>query len=164
VPHYEQGPSGTDLGLEGPLPGGGNLVLCQGVFARVGPFSVELGPKGHNLAGGEDSDFVQRALLGGERLRYCPGIVQYHYVDAARLTLSYIMRKAYERSRAVTLVRGNSPSGIPKYFFRKLAGHLAGSLFSLYWPERRSHLVRTAATLGEIGGLLVRTRNAGPRP
>lgn len=161
VPHYEQGSAERDIGLEGPLPGGGNLVLRKGVFFRVGPFSVELGPRGHNLAGGEDSDFVQRALQVGERLRYCPDIVQHHYVDAKRLTLSYIIRKAYERSRAVTLVRGEQRGSIPKYFFRKLAGHLAGSLFSLYWPERRSHLVRAAATLGEIRGLVVSGRTRG---
>jgi len=64
VPQYDQGPVGKAIDLEGPLPGGGNLVLRQGVFSRVGAFSVELGPKGHNLAGGEDSDFVQRALEG----------------------------------------------------------------------------------------------------
>ena len=161
VPHYEQGSSERDIGLQGPLPGGGNLVLRQGVFSRVGPFSVELGPRGHNLAGGEDSDFVQRALQGGERLRYCPDIVQYHYVDAKRLTLSYVIRKAYERSRAVTLVRAEQRGSIPKYFFRKLAGHLLGSLLSLYWPERRSHLVRAAATLGEMRGLVVTGRTPG---
>jgi glycosyltransferase involved in cell wall biosynthesis len=35
------------------LPGSGNLVVKKEVFERVGLFSEELGPKGHNLKGGE---------------------------------------------------------------------------------------------------------------
>jgi glycosyltransferase involved in cell wall biosynthesis len=163
VPRFDHGTKEMALGLAGPTPGGGNLVLRKGVFERVGKFSVELGPKGHNLAGSEDSDFVKRALKGEERLRYSPTMVQYHYVDTARMTLGYIMRKAYERSRTLTLVHREPGERMPKYFFRKLANHVAGSLFSLYWPERRFHLVRAAATLGEmrghIGGL---NRGAGP--
>jgi hypothetical protein len=51
-----------DIGSQGRIRGGGSLVLRQGVFNRVGKFSIQLGPKGHNLAGSEDSDFMQRAL------------------------------------------------------------------------------------------------------
>jgi glycosyltransferase involved in cell wall biosynthesis len=161
VPHYERGPKDAQLGLEGPLPGGGNLVLRQGVFGRVGDFAIDLGPTGHNLGGGEDIEFVQRAMLRNEHVHYCPAIVQYHYVDGARFTIPYLVRKAYERSRSAILVRSDVVSGIPKYFFKKGARHLFGSVFSLYWPERRFHLVRAAATLGEMRGLVATGRTRG---
>jgi glycosyltransferase involved in cell wall biosynthesis len=161
VPQYDHGFEERGISLEGPIPGGGNLVLRQGVFARTGPFSVDLGPVGHNLGGSEDGEFVQRALRGGERLRYWPSMLQYHYVDSERLTLLYIMRKAHERSRAVMLVSDEHARGIPRFLYRKLGHHLAGIVFSLYWPERRFHLVRAAATLGEMRGLAVKRKAPG---
>lgn len=154
IPHFEPGSEEVKLGLDGPLPGGGNLVLRRGVFSRIGAFSVDLGPKGHNLAGGEDSEFVYRALLRGEHLHYCPLITQYHYVDVTRLTTAYVVRKAFERSRVATRVRSRHPGHVPRYFYRKLLHHVLRSIISIDTAVRRFHLVRTAATLGEMRGHL----------
>ena len=154
VPRYDQGPETRMIDEGGPIPGGGNLFVRRAVFDRVGVFSEELGPKGHNLGGGEDSDFVMRALAGGERLRYVPDAVQYHYVDGDRLKLGYLLRKSYQRSLAVTWVRRQERRLPPRYLWRKLAGYLWHTTTSLYWPQTRFYLVRIAAILGEIRGHL----------
>ncbi|WP_040574378.1 glycosyltransferase [Methylohalobius crimeensis] len=156
VPRYDQGKEGRWIGTEGPLPGGGNLAIRKEVIDSVGGFSAELGPKGHDLGGSEDSEFVLRALKAGCRLRYTPEMLQYHYVDMERLRLGYIIHKAYKRSQTVVRYRIQNGSDKeirrlpPKYLYRKVAEHAWRSLFSLYWPEKRFYLVRTAASLGEL--------------
>ncbi len=154
IPRYDRGKAPMLIGLGGPFPGGGNLVLRRSVFDRVGKFSTELGPRGHDLSGGEDSDFVLRALQMGERLQYVPDIIQYHYVDLERLRLGYLLRKSFQRSRSVTKVRRNGAARMPLYLWRKLMTYLWHTATSLYWPETRFYLVRSAATLGEISAYM----------
>ena len=55
-------------------PGGGNLVVRHHVFTIAGQFSTELGPHGHDLGGGEDSEYVLRAMIRGVRCQYTPDI------------------------------------------------------------------------------------------
>ena len=150
IPHYDLGEETLNIGEEGRLPGGGNLVLKREVFGRVGEFSTELGPRGHNLAGGEDTDFVQRALDGGERIAYCPEIVQYHVVENERLTLKYLLEKGFQRSFSATRISVSGRKGIPRYLWRKLASYAFRAGASLYWPEKRFYMVRVAAALGEL--------------
>jgi glycosyltransferase involved in cell wall biosynthesis len=154
IPHYDLGDETLNIGEEGRLPGGGNLVLKREVFGRVGEFSIELGPRGHNLAGGEDTDFVQRALDGGERIAYYPGIVQYHVVEDERLTLSYLLEKSFQRSFSATRINVGGHKGVPRYLWRKLASYGFRALTSLYWPEKRFYMVRVAAALGEFRAYL----------
>ncbi len=149
VPRYEQGKQGCWIDLQGPLPGGGNLAIRKEVFASLGGFSVELGPKGHDLGGSEDSEFVLRALQAGFKLRYAPAMVQYHYVDLERLKLGYLLKKAFKRSQTVVRYRKQQRFP-PRYLYRKAAEHSLKALFSLYWPEKRYWLVRAAAALGEL--------------
>jgi arylsulfatase A-like enzyme/GT2 family glycosyltransferase len=150
VPRQDFGEAQREIGIDGPVPGGGNLILRCEVFKRIGDFATELGPQGHNLGGGEDTDFMLRALRAGERLTYVPQIVQYHFVDAARLTTWYLMRKAFHRSRASAQLSQSSGDGVPLYAWRKLIEYFLMALFSFSWTRVRFYLVRTAASLGEI--------------
>lgn len=158
IPRSDGGPDPRQLTLDDPTPGGGNLFLRGAVFGRVGHFPTDLGPRGHDLGGGEDSVFIQSALERGERLMYTPGVVQYHYVDPERLRFGYVLRKAFHRSRSLVPHQA-SRTGVPLYMWRKLGGYLWDSILSLSHARRRFYLVRTAAMLGEISGV----RLAGPR-
>jgi GT2 family glycosyltransferase len=156
VPRYDLGRLPLPSPQEHGIPGGGNLVLRTRLFAQVGPFATDYGPVGHNLAGGEDQQWVRRALEAGARLQYVPDVVQYHYVDPARLRLGYLVRKAYERSASTArLARRTVDHGfVPPYMVRKLARHLLAVVSSFTSQKRRFHLVRAAASLGEIKGHL----------
>jgi len=85
-----------------------------------------------------------------------PDIVQYHFVDGTRLRLTYLVRKAYERSASVTRMSVAAPrsSVVPRFLFRKVAQHSFLAATSLSQLRRRFHLVRAAASLGEIKGHL----------
>jgi GT2 family glycosyltransferase len=153
VPVQDQGDVSHPLGLEGPKPGGGNLILRRAVFDRVGGFATELGPQGHNLGGGEDTDFILRTLNAGEQMIYIPEIKQYHFVDPERLRLGYLLRKSFQRSRAAVKMP-HTRDGVPLYMWRKLAEYLFHATVSLRWAKSRFFLVRIAAVLGEIRGSL----------
>ncbi len=150
VPHYDLREKPLNIGEEGRLPGGGNLVIKNGVFDRVGNFSTALGPQGHNLGGGEDTDFVQRALDAGEIIKYYPPIKQFHFVEMERLTFKYLLAKSFQRSCSATRINRQPGSGIPRYLWRKLLSYFIRASFSLYWPEKKFYMVRVAAALGEI--------------
>lgn len=153
VPRYDLGPESVAVTEEdGPVPGGGNLVVRRPVFALAGRFSTELGPHGHDLGGGEDSEYVIRALRRGATLRYCPEIVQYHYVDLERLTLSYIVRKGFHRTRSTARLK-HTGEGVPLFAWRKLGAYLLQIVFAMSWQKRRFYLVRVGASLGEIRGM-----------
>lgn len=155
IPRQDFGEAARELGADGPIPGGGNQIIRVDVLRRLGPFSTDLGPQGHDLGGGEDTEYMIRALRAGERLWYVPEIVQYHHVDLDRLALLYLIRKAYQRSASAVALHGTQPVGearVPRYLYRKLIGYASGAVFSLGMARRRFYLVRCAAALGEMAG------------
>lgn len=152
VPLSDGGPDPREITAEdAALPGGGNLFLRGEVLIRVGGFPTEVGPHGHDLGGGEDSIFIERALFGGERLMYIPGVLQHHYVDPERLKFSYTLRKAYQRART-SVINKHVGTGIPHYQWRKLGQYLLALAFPLSRSRLRFYLVRVATTLGEMAG------------
>ncbi len=155
VPNYDLDGEARCLNDQDDLPSGGNLALRAHVLQRVGLFSTVLGPRGHNLGGGEDTAYIKKAMALGERIYYEPAMLQYHYVDPQRLKLGFLFRLAYKRTFAV--MRMGAPVGfMPRYVWRKLATHIAACLFTFNQDKRRFHLIRCAATLGEIRGFAER--------
>jgi glycosyltransferase involved in cell wall biosynthesis len=154
VPRYDLGDRPLASPHERATPGGGNLVLRTALFDRVGVFSTAYGPVGRGLGGAEDHEWVLRAIAAGARVQYVPDIVQYHYVDPTRLKLGYLVRKAYERSAsAVRLAGTGDGSGmVPAYMIRKAAVYAFAAMTSVGPQQRRFHVVRLAASLGEIKG------------
>ena len=160
VPRYDEGDQSREITITGPAPGGGNLCVRREVFDRVGGFSTELGPHGHDLGGGEDIDFVHRCLSAGERIRYIPDIRQFHYVDPERLRFGYLLRKSFQRSRSGIVSRASQSTSVPLYMWRKLATYFVLAVVSLSWPRTRFYLVRVAAALGELRGFLDKGRGS----
>ena len=149
IPRSDGGPVPRELTSKDATPGGGNLFLRGDVFDRVGEFPTELGPRGHDLGGGEDSIFVERAMASGERLMYVPGVLQYHYVDPARLNFTYVLRKAYQRART-SVSSQRIRTGIPLYQWRKIGRYLLALVTSFSGSHLRFYSVRLATTLGEM--------------
>jgi len=153
VPRFDLGETAAPITPKCSIPGGGNLVVRREVLGRVGGFSTALGPRGNDLSGSEDTDFILRALSMGEQMQYVPEVLQYHYVDAQRLRFGYLLRKSYQRSRSITRVRSAVSQTVPLYLWRKALTYLAAALFSLRWSRTRFYLIRLASTLGEMRGM-----------
>ncbi len=152
IPHFELGSRPQRVKRNSKLPGGGNLIIERKVFDLVGKFSTALGPKRHNLAGSEDSDFILRALDASVDIQYCPTIVQYHYVDNERLKFQYLLSKSFQRSKTITAAQNPQRRSIPKYFWRKLFNYFFAMLLPGGIARFRFYAMRVAATLGEISG------------
>ena len=151
VPRFDLGDDCIEVPTGKAIPGGGNLAVRSAWLARIGSFSTELGPQGHNLGGAEDIEWVKRGLALGARLIYAPDMVQYHFVDGARLRTGYVVRKAFIRSSSVAHVEGIRPAA---YMLRKALGYFGAVATSLSADRRRHYLVRLAASLGELHGAL----------
>ena len=153
VPRFDQGDTSFELTPDRAIPGGGNLCIRTPWAARIGPFDTAMGPTGHDLGGAEDLDWVLRGQRLGARLRYVPDMLQYHYVDSARMTLGYVMKKAYKRTAStVRLEAGATGAAVPRYLYRKLAEYALLACTAWSSARRRYYLVRTAAALGEFAG------------
>ncbi|MBU4500484.1 MAG: glycosyltransferase, partial [Gammaproteobacteria bacterium] len=150
-PEFDLGDESLIITPQDRYPSGGNIVVRRPVFDVVGVFSVELGPTGHNLAGGEDHDFLKRATDKGYAIRYLPSVRQLHAIDAERMSTPYTLRKSFVRSRAHFLIRhdGHRPR---LYMFRKVMGHLGSAAFTRNADRRFFYMVRLAASLGELAG------------
>ena len=163
-PEFDPGAESFVIKPQDRYPSGGNIVVRRQVFESVGLFAVDLGPTGHNLAGGEDHDFLKRATDKGFSIRYLPGVRQLHAIDAERMSTLYTLRKSFLRSRASFLIRpGESRPRL--YMFRKIIEHLGSAIFTLRGDRRFFYLVRFAASLGELTGAVERLHGQthGPR-
>lgn len=163
IPRSDGGPVPRELTQDDATPGGGNLFLRGSIFDRAGEFSTELGPHGHDLGGGEDSVFIERALSCGERLMYIPAVLQHHYVDPERLKFGYILRKAYQRARS-TVMTQYVRTGVPAYQWRKLGQYIFSAALAFNPGRFRFYLVRVATILGQISGLSAIKRASDSRP
>jgi len=164
IPIFDGGDAPRLLGPENFKPGGGNLIFRLPLLRTLGRFSSELGPQGHDLGGGEDSEFLKGALDRGEPLLYLPDILQYHHVDLDRLRLPRLLRLSYQRSRASARVHYAGKGRIPLFLWRKLLRYLLSAAVSLSVSRSRFYLVRSAAAFGEIRGVAEhRRRDAAQR-
>ena len=154
VPNFDLGREVRHLSAETPLPGGGNLIVARGVFQRTGGFSTRFGPRGGSLFGSEDSDFVLRALNSGEKMLYQPAILQYHYVDPARLTMAYLLAKSFQRNRSMTLAYNPGRSWVPVYLWKKLLLYALRGISCFDRAGVRFYATRCASILGEMAGHL----------
>lgn len=161
IPEFNPGDESRRLSSDDVLPSGGNLILRTNAIRRVGNFSTDLGPKGHNLAGGEDTAYIRKALALGESLMYVPDILQFHYADPTRLELSYLFKLAFKRTHAVVRMQPKIRS-FPLYVMRKLGVYFAKATFTLNPDRRRFYLVRTVAAAGEALGLVERRLGTAP--
>ncbi len=158
VPRFDLGDASIPVTQEIAVPGGGNLVIKKNLFLQIGDFSTDFGPVGHNLGGAEDIEWVIRAYRANAQLQYIPDIVQYHYVESERMTLAYVVKKAYERSSSTVRLdeKAKDFTGLfPRYLLRKLIEYFVYALFSISNASRRFYLVRLAAAVGEIKGFLM---------
>lgn len=157
-PEFDLGQDSIVIAPDQRFPSGGNITVHRRVFVQVGNFAVELGPTGHNLAGGEDHDFIGRAAAQGHTIRYLPKVRQLHAIDAKRTSTLYTLRKSYFRSRSHFLINAEDTKPKP-YMFRKILSHLGNALFTLNPDRRFFYLSRLAASVGELSGAVTLTLN-----
>ncbi len=149
-PEYDFGDVPKEITADHKLPSGGNITVRRWVFEQVGTFSTELGPRGHNLMGGEDHEFIQRCLAQGVRILYVPALKQLHAIEPERMRTCYMLRKSYLRSLSARRMSGEPPQGLRPYLVTKPVQYGLYALLTLNANRRFHYLIRMAAALGEL--------------
>lgn len=80
---------------KGRVPGGGNMAFRRAGVASYGGFDPTLGRVGRMLIGGEENDFFERLLHGGETIWYVPDAVMWHVIPPEKLRADYFRRLCY---------------------------------------------------------------------
>ena len=89
-------------------PRGCNFAVRRDVALTLGGFRPELGRIGESLLSGEDDDFLNRVHAAGLQVWWAPGAPVAHTVDPSRMTLRWLLRRAWMQGRSeVTLERGS---------------------------------------------------------
>lgn len=113
-----------DIELTEP-PFGNNMAFRKRAFEAHGGFRKDLGPPPASEFRGEDTEFGQRLLDAGERLRYEPSAIVYHAVPKKRLQKKYFLEWWFDKARAEMRQSGFPPdticlAGVPLFLFRRL--------------------------------------------
>jgi succinoglycan biosynthesis protein ExoM len=133
-------------------------VLVNGSWLRgaEAPFDPALG-----LTGGEDGDLLSRLVQRGARLVWCDEAIVREPVEASRLSLRWLLRRALsggqDFARHSLAGRYGTMSGAKRvrFFLRALAQALAAAALALVvWPLGRHHAARWLTTLSANVGKL----------
>ena len=121
----------------GQAPMGANFAFPKWVLERFGKFDTHLDRKGAALFGGGDSEMIRRIRAGGLEAWFVPGAKVLHQIPAARLTLRYALRHAFDSARSrvvdhVRVLRESRRSALPFLASRAIASafKLAGFLIA----------------------------------
>ena len=121
----------------GRVPGGGNMAFRRSAALRYGGFDPSLGRVGRMLIGGEENDFFERLMRGGETCWYVPGAVMWHIIPPEKLTESYFRRLCYNVGVSQRL-RAGMYRRYPKTLLFESLNWGATLLLSLTMPPRKS--------------------------
>ncbi len=152
-PEYDYGDAPKLVDETMRRPSGGNITVRKAVFERAGGFSVDIGPHGHNLMGGEDHEFLARATAAGVKIMYVPTIKQLHTIDRERMSMWYMMRKSYLRSLSSTQLF-EAQMGLRPFMVIKVLKYFLRGLTSINANRRFYYFIRLAASFGELRGFL----------
>jgi len=91
---------------------GCNFAVRREVFKEVGLFNIKLGRYKKLKLSNEEIDFLLRAFVKGINMKYLPKAKVYHVVTPRRLTLTYLIRRAWYQGIStyiLSLFQGKSP-------------------------------------------------------
>jgi glycosyltransferase involved in cell wall biosynthesis len=110
---FDRGSDPADLDVP---PFGTNMAFRKIMFDKFGGFRTDLGAPPGNTVRGEDTEFCQRLLNAGERIRYEPSAIVHHAVPPERLTEKYFLSWWFVYGRACVRLKEMPPNiwGIPR--------------------------------------------------
>jgi len=137
-------------------PFGTNMAFRREMFEKYGDFLVELGPRPGSEIRNEDSEFCDRLLAAGERLRYEPSAIVYHPVQENRIKRTYFLAWWFNKGEASIRQFGIRPgtkyfaAGVPLYLFRNLVVWTLKWLVAINPSRRFSNKLSVWTKAGEI--------------
>jgi glycosyltransferase involved in cell wall biosynthesis len=108
---------------------GANMAFRRSLFSDVGMFDPTIGHRGNKLVGGDEVEFVRRAIAAHRRLIYDPGLLVWHRIGLERTQPWFYRRKWFYIGENLPLTGARSARrrifGVPFFHIRFVAIHLA---------------------------------------
>jgi glycosyltransferase involved in cell wall biosynthesis len=95
---------------------GGNFAFHRNVFSRIGNFDARLGRQGTANIGGEDTEIYRRLLDQGCRVRWVPGAIINHRIQAHKLKRGYFLDLHFRQGRMEGSRKRGERSRIPPLY------------------------------------------------
>lgn len=103
---------------------GANLIIRSAMFEKYGVFNPDVGRTDGKLYAGEESEFIERMLVGGERVFYLPNLIVHHYIPKNRINKKYFRKWVKDNSELLADQLGvytkRNIMGIPFYIIKRL--------------------------------------------
>ena len=147
---------GSEPGSLNEAPFGANMAFQRKIFEKYDGFRTDLGPLPDKDIKNEDSEFCNRLLTAGERLRYEASAVVYHSIPESRLRRKHFLRWWFNKARSDIRQGGVIAStkwmvaGVPLYLFRRLAIWKFRWLVTLQPALRFSNKIKVWTVIGQI--------------
>jgi glycosyltransferase involved in cell wall biosynthesis len=108
---------------------GGNMFIQRSALARIGGFNLDFGPKGQDLAYGEDTlmHIEIREMIPEQRSYYAPELYVNHLVRAEKMSLRWLLRSGFMWGRCSVRWRSRNKVVEQGQFLR------AGVLLFMRW-------------------------------
>ena len=138
-------------------PVGANMAFRKDMFERYGGFRTDLGRVGDSLRSGEDTEFAQRILDNGARIRYQPDAVVYHPVPENRLRRDYLLswnfcHGRFDLTQSILREAKWIVAGVPLYLLRRLARWGMQWLFTVSPSKRFACKLNLWMNIGVVAG------------
>lgn len=150
-------------------PIGTNMAFRKKMFEKYGYFRTDLGPRPGSEIRNEDTEFGDRLLNGGERLRYEPSALVFHPVTSDRINKKYFLKWWFNKGEANIRQFGIRPGtkyyfgGIPLFLFRNLVVWTFKWMVAIQPARRFSSKLSVWTKLGEIAECYRRSLEATKR-
>jgi glucosyl-dolichyl phosphate glucuronosyltransferase len=136
-------------------PFGNNMAYRREMFEKYGVFRTDLGPRPSSQIRGEDTEFGDRLMAAGEKIRYEPTAVAYHDVGENRAQQQYFLNWWFDKARAEIRQYGVDSgafccSGVPLFLVRRLVVWTFRWMVTLTPAERFTCKIKVWRTTGEI--------------
>lgn len=168
--NYEHGDRDFEIRPFETPPPGVNFAFRRQAFERYGLFREDLGP-GSSVQRAEDTEFVRRLWLGGERLRYVADAVVQNPVRHERLSRRFALRWMFWLGRSNARMTGRpagvrTVGGVPRYVYGSIlrgVGRVAQSFVRERPPQNFAAVRYLAYDLGLAYEFLSLPRDFDPR-
>lgn len=84
---------------------GTNMSFKRDLIEKIGMFNIDLGIKGKNWVGGEDTDMFLKVSEAGKKVIFDPEARVMHKIFSDRIKLNYIAKRAFNGGRSVAMMK-----------------------------------------------------------
>jgi GT2 family glycosyltransferase len=158
---FEAGPDPKELSRP---PYGANMAFLRTAFEKYGGFRTDLGRSGNNLLSSEDTEYGDRLLAAGERLRYEPHAIVFHPAPEDHMKKRFVLRWWFWFGYG-EVVKVGPPcdtrwvlNGIPLNRIRRIARWALQSIMTLNPKQRFAHMRTAWCLAGEVLACYHRSR------